>query len=163
LTTKAPVESRDQEEPPRDQKRRSSKKEKKDRWICDVCKVAKFVSYVDAYVHEKACTGIQINTEEKEQRHRGRIQDKNKPKSKVTPCKQQQPKQELQSATKWATTTGEVKWLCGVCEAVCYDDYEKACRHEKLCEKRKGDRVPLSKLPVLPPDYGKKRGYAMNE
>ena len=27
------------------------------KWVCDICHVAKFVRYVDAYKHEKICTG----------------------------------------------------------------------------------------------------------
>ena len=119
---------------------------KKDRWVCDICQVAKFERYVDAFRHEKQCLE---NQSEKEQKLSQVENDRHSRPAEVLALRtdQRRPKSKSQQ---------DVKWLCGVCEVACFDDYEKAFRHEKLCSSRQGGletRDPFTSLPVLTSRY----------
>jgi hypothetical protein len=135
MTTKEPLI-------PSDRHRVSSKKKsKKNKWVCDVCTIAKFVSYVDAFRHEKYCFEI---SQEQEQKHPGRLPLNSTKSRPVSPSKRQH-HWELQPARTKPKRV--VKWLCSVCEVVCFEDYDKACRHEDLCAARRRDQDPFANLP----------------
>lgn len=111
----------------------TKKPSKKQRWICDVCRVAKFHSYVDAYVHERDCIQLQGGVAQ-EQEQRGQPPN-NSSRRHHSPSKRRQQLEERGTKNK------SVKWLCSVCEVACFDDYEKACDHEARCTR-------LWKMPV---------------
>jgi hypothetical protein len=103
----------------------TKKPSKKQRWICDVCRVAKFHSYVDAYVHERNCIQLQGDVAQ-EQEQRDQLPN-NSSKRHHSPSKRRQQLEERGTKNK------SVKWLCSVCEVACFDDYDKACDHEARC------------------------------
>ena len=111
---------------------------RKNRWVCDVCQVAKFVNYVDAYRHEILCRELQST---KELRYREvPVLTTNKIRQKDESLIGPKPKR-------------TVKWLCGICEVVSFDDYERACQHQRLCAARSRNREPQACVPVAQHDY----------
>jgi hypothetical protein len=128
------------------------------KWVCDVCQVAKFVRYVDAYKHEKICSGLQSDhngerqlsaldvgeSELSSSQAENRIPRSNEEHQICVPPKAKK------------GSLGGLKWLCGVCEIVCFDNYEKAFRHEKLCALHHNKRNPFTDMQLL--DHGEYYG-----
>uniref|UniRef100_A0A7S4AIK7 Uncharacterized protein n=1 Tax=Pseudo-nitzschia australis TaxID=44445 RepID=A0A7S4AIK7_9STRA len=133
------------------------------RWLCDVCKEARFDSYVEAFRHEIECkkrnkTLVEENNsygeqeknsneyrssppgKEKQAWRRGQIKNQLKEmdlssSSRPDGCNSAT-KGKMRSQASVASTATSTRWLCSVCKKVSFDHYSDACRHEKICQIR---------------------------
>lgn len=122
--------------------RKKKKSLKKNKWVCDVCRIAKFVSYVDAYRHEKLCSELssQGGVEKQYRGEELKFTAKNN-KRESHHLRPTSPKQHTKTKQR------DVTWLCGVCEVCCFDDYDEACRHHDMCSCRRRELDPFVNLP----------------
>lgn len=118
----------------------------KEKWVCDKCKIAKFESYVDAFVHEKFCEG-RIDESLMKQLQRGEkwgVKAKQERryasiKNFVDSSRAIFPSQGISRSPvarrdiSLGETTDVIKNLCKICKEVCHDDYHSASVYETSC------------------------------